>query len=182
MTTAFEDKLAIKELIAHYNQSLDSGDYEAWLACWADDAVFDGLGKRLAGIQAIRGFADGYEAGYRQRLHAPAIRPIMRCLNFRARISPPRTAGTTRTSFPNKPPAEACTGTEHRGRVVSPRTPPRGMLRVAPQELAALDVHGHRTLESRGASLPWVEARPCGTPQGALKPCSYREPDTSGTF
>ena len=69
-TSILEDKLAIEELIAHYNQSLDSGDYEAWLACWADDAVFDGLGKQLTGIDAIRGFADGYEAGYRRRLHA----------------------------------------------------------------------------------------------------------------
>ena len=70
MTSALEDKLAIEELIAHYNQSLDRGDYESWLACWADDAVFDGLGKVLTGIQAIRGFADGYEAGYRLRLNA----------------------------------------------------------------------------------------------------------------
>ncbi len=70
MTTHLEDKNAIEELIARYNQSLDRGDYEAWLACWADDAVFDGLGKVLAGIEAIRGFANGYEAGYRQRLHA----------------------------------------------------------------------------------------------------------------
>ena len=70
MTTLLEDKHAIEELIARYNQSLDSGHYEAWLACWADDAVFDGLGKVLTGIQAIRGFADGYEAGYRQRLNA----------------------------------------------------------------------------------------------------------------
>lgn len=70
MSSILEDKHAIEELIARYNQSLDSGDYEAWLACWADDAVFDGLGKYLTGIEAIRGFADGYEAGYRQRLHA----------------------------------------------------------------------------------------------------------------
>ena len=70
MTSALEDKLAIEELIATYNQSLDGGNYEGWLACWADDAVFDGLGKYLVGIQAIRGFADGYEVGYRQRLPA----------------------------------------------------------------------------------------------------------------
>ena len=70
MGNILEDKHAIEELIARYNQSLDSGNYEAWLACWADDAVFDGLGKVLTGIQAIRGFADGYEVGYRQRLHA----------------------------------------------------------------------------------------------------------------
>ena len=70
MTSTLEAKQAIEELIAQYNQSLDRGDYEAWLACWADDAVFDGLGKVLTGIQAIRGFADGYELDYRQRLHA----------------------------------------------------------------------------------------------------------------
>ena len=32
--------------------------------------MFDGLGKVLTGIAAIRGFAEGYEAGYRQRLNA----------------------------------------------------------------------------------------------------------------
>lgn len=70
MPTAIEDKFAIEELISRYNQSLDSGDYETWLACWAEDAVFDGLGKLLKGRDAIRGFADGYEAGYRRRLNA----------------------------------------------------------------------------------------------------------------
>ncbi len=67
---AWEDQFAIEALISRYNQSLDRGDYETWLSCWADDAVFDGLGQVLTGITAIRGFADGYEAGYRQRLHA----------------------------------------------------------------------------------------------------------------
>ena len=66
----FEDKLAIEELIARYNQSLDSGDYETWLSCWAEDAVFDGLGKLLSGIGPIRGFAQSYDANYRLRIHA----------------------------------------------------------------------------------------------------------------
>ena len=68
LTSVLEDKIAIQDLIATYNQSLDRGDYETWLACWADDAIFDGLGKYLTGIQAIRGFSEGYEVGYRQRL------------------------------------------------------------------------------------------------------------------
>ena len=70
MSASWEDKLAIEELISTYNQSLDSGDYQTWLACWADDAIFDGLGKLLTGIGPIRGFAEGYDAGYRLRIPA----------------------------------------------------------------------------------------------------------------
>ena len=70
MPSLIEDKLAIEELISRYNQSLDSGDYATWLGCWADDAVFDGIGVHLTGIEAIRGFANGYDAAFRLRIHA----------------------------------------------------------------------------------------------------------------
>ena len=70
MPTTLEDKHAIEELISTYNQSLDRGDYPTWLACWADDAVLDGLGRLLTGKAEIRAFADAYDANYRLRLHA----------------------------------------------------------------------------------------------------------------
>ena len=70
MMSTVEDKLAIEELIARYNQSLDRGDYETWLSCWADDAVFDGLGRVLTGIAPIREFANAYDADYRLRIPA----------------------------------------------------------------------------------------------------------------
>jgi ketosteroid isomerase-like protein len=70
MTSVLEDKFAIEELISRYNQSLDQGDYAAWLDCWTDDAVLDGLGRYLVGKAEIKGFADAYEGGIRQRLHA----------------------------------------------------------------------------------------------------------------
>ena len=41
MPTILEDKFAIEELIAKYNQSLDRGDYQTWIDCLTDDAVLD---------------------------------------------------------------------------------------------------------------------------------------------
>ena len=70
MNTAIEDKIAIEELIARYNQSLDGGDYPTWVACWSDDAVLDGMGRLLTGKAQIQGFADAYEATYRSKYHA----------------------------------------------------------------------------------------------------------------
>lgn len=59
-----EDKLAIEELIARYNHSIDALEMVAWLDCWTEDAVFDGIGKYLVGKTAIKEFADGYEKNY----------------------------------------------------------------------------------------------------------------------
>ncbi len=70
MPSFLEDKHAIEELIARYNQSLDSGDYATWVSCWSDDAVLDGLGQYLTGKVQIQGFADKYEAAFRSRIHA----------------------------------------------------------------------------------------------------------------
>jgi ketosteroid isomerase-like protein len=64
-----EDKHAIEELIARYNQSLDGGDYAQWVACWADDAVLDGIGKLLTGKAQIQAFADQYESTTRSRIN-----------------------------------------------------------------------------------------------------------------
>ena len=69
MPSLIEDKFAIEELIARYNQSLDSGDYPGWVACWADDAVLDGIGKRLTGKAQIQAFADQYEGSTRSKIN-----------------------------------------------------------------------------------------------------------------
>ena len=70
MSAWLEDRMAIEDLIARYNQSLDYGDYEAYLACWCDDAIFEGLGLNLVGTAAIRTFTDSYNQRYRLRLNA----------------------------------------------------------------------------------------------------------------
>jgi len=69
MPTLFEDKFAIAERIAAYNQSLDQGRYDDFLACWAEDGVFDGLGGPCVGKPAIRDFISRYDERYRLRLH-----------------------------------------------------------------------------------------------------------------
>jgi ketosteroid isomerase-like protein len=69
MPSLIEDKLAIEERIAAYNQSLDQGRYADFLACWAEDGVFDGLGGPYVGKPAIRDFISRYDERYRLRLH-----------------------------------------------------------------------------------------------------------------
>lgn len=69
MPTAIEDKFAIEERIGVYNQAIDQGHYEAFLACWCEDGTFDGLGGPYVGKAAIRKFTDGYDANYRLRLN-----------------------------------------------------------------------------------------------------------------
>lgn len=69
MNSNLEDKFAIEELIARYNQSLDRGDYATWVACWSDDAVLDGIGKLLTGKAQIQAFADQYEGSTRSKIN-----------------------------------------------------------------------------------------------------------------
>lgn len=69
MTAGIEDRFQIQELIARYNQSLDSGDYPTWVDCWTDDAVLDGIGKLLHGKAAIKAFADRYDENTRSKLN-----------------------------------------------------------------------------------------------------------------
>ncbi len=69
MPSQLEDKFAIEELIARYNQSLDGGDYPSWVACWSDDAVLDGIGKLLTGKAQIQAFADQYEGSTRSKIN-----------------------------------------------------------------------------------------------------------------
>lgn len=68
MNPVIEEKFAIEELIARYNHSIDAGDMEAWLACWSEEAVLDGIGQYLVGLAAIREFANSYERDYRSKL------------------------------------------------------------------------------------------------------------------
>ncbi len=62
------DKLAIEEIIARYNHTIDALQMDTWLDCWTEDAVFDGIGKYLVGKAAIKAFADGYEKNYASKM------------------------------------------------------------------------------------------------------------------
>jgi ketosteroid isomerase-like protein len=68
-------QLGLLGLIARMNQLLDDEDYEAYLACYAEDAVFDpGLAPPVTGKAAIRAFlhhaqASGFIVGKR---HVPS--------------------------------------------------------------------------------------------------------------
>jgi ketosteroid isomerase-like protein len=69
MNAAIGDKFAIEERIAIYNQAIDQGRFDDFLACWCEDGVFDGLGGPYVGKAAIRKFTDSYDERYRLRLN-----------------------------------------------------------------------------------------------------------------
>ena len=69
MSPHTEDKFAIEERVGIYNQAIDEGRFEDFLACWCEDGVFDGLGGPYVGKAAIRAFTDNYDERYRLRLN-----------------------------------------------------------------------------------------------------------------
>jgi 3-phenylpropionate/cinnamic acid dioxygenase small subunit len=45
--TAAEDRDAIHELLARYNEATDDDDFDGWAACFADGGVFQGAFERF---------------------------------------------------------------------------------------------------------------------------------------
>lgn len=63
MTASFEDKFAIQELIARYSHSIDSGNYDAWVDCFAEDGAFQGSRSgRFVGRAELKKFTEDFEA------------------------------------------------------------------------------------------------------------------------
>ncbi len=69
MTIAVEDKLAILELSAHYNHTLDYGDADGWLDTFSDDAVLNGMGAPLNGKDQLSEFAQDYVQNVKSMRH-----------------------------------------------------------------------------------------------------------------
>ncbi len=61
MSSALEDKEAIRELVARYCHTIDAGRTEEWVACFTEDGVFDSpiLG-RWEGRAKLREFTKHY--------------------------------------------------------------------------------------------------------------------------
>jgi uncharacterized protein (TIGR02246 family) len=55
-TEALLDTVAIDQLMARYNQSIDYGDPDAFAACFVPDGVLEFPGQRIEGTAAIREF------------------------------------------------------------------------------------------------------------------------------
>jgi len=60
-----EDEQSILDALYGYGHGLDYGLEDAWIDCWADDAVLDWPGRAL-----MRGHAE-LRAGFRHHTHAP---------------------------------------------------------------------------------------------------------------
>jgi SnoaL-like domain len=57
------DHLAILNLYARYNRTIDAGDSDGWAACWTPDGVFDVSPRFIAtGTEALTEFAKGWYA------------------------------------------------------------------------------------------------------------------------
>ncbi len=62
MTASFEDKFAIQELIARYSHAIDSGNYDAWVNCFAEDGAFQGSRSgRFVGRAELKKFTEHFE-------------------------------------------------------------------------------------------------------------------------
>ena len=62
MALSAEDKIAIMELAARYNQAIDSGDGEGWAATFAEDGVFEFAQGEVTGrAQLVQYVEDGAE-------------------------------------------------------------------------------------------------------------------------
>jgi ketosteroid isomerase-like protein len=59
MPPSVDDRLAILDLAARYNQAFDYGDVEAWVATFTSDGVFaTATGFTARGIEELRAFAE----------------------------------------------------------------------------------------------------------------------------
>ena len=62
MAASFEDKFAIQELIARYSHAIDSGNYDAWVDCFAEDGAFQGSRSgRFVGRAELKKFTEQFE-------------------------------------------------------------------------------------------------------------------------
>ena len=61
-----EDQLAIQQLYAQYNHAIDSGNGDAWAACFTPEGTFSSASGNFAGREQLAGFATAFA----QRLKA----------------------------------------------------------------------------------------------------------------
>lgn len=79
MSLGWDDRLAIRELVALYDRAIDDGDAAAWAACFTEDGVWDAGAVKVEGRDALEAFARGLPgdpafAAFRGARHA--------CANF----------------------------------------------------------------------------------------------------
>ncbi len=55
-----DDRLAILDLAARYNQAIDGGDVDGWVATWTDACVFEAPDGTFEGHDGMRTFAKGF--------------------------------------------------------------------------------------------------------------------------
>ncbi|MEU8824632.1 nuclear transport factor 2 family protein [Streptomyces sp. NPDC048636] len=65
-----EDKEALRTLMIRGWRALDLKDWDAWIACWADDATLEfGPWEKIRGKEAIRATVEEAEAPYPSMQH-----------------------------------------------------------------------------------------------------------------
>ena len=69
MPLSIDDRLAIMELAARYNQAIDSGDIDGWLATWTADGVFERPDALCEGWEAMRRFVTEFVEKWKPARH-----------------------------------------------------------------------------------------------------------------
>lgn len=60
MTLAIEDQLAIQQLYARYNHTIDAGDGAGWAATFTPEGVFSSASGTFTGSEALTAFGDAF--------------------------------------------------------------------------------------------------------------------------
>ncbi|MFZ4688234.1 MAG: nuclear transport factor 2 family protein [Polymorphobacter sp.] len=76
MTSLFEDRLAISELVAAYGDAVSRRDAAAWGATWAADATWNLMGHEVSGRDAIVALWLGAMAQFEAVSFIGAVGPI----------------------------------------------------------------------------------------------------------
>jgi uncharacterized protein (TIGR02246 family) len=69
MGLTIEDHMEIQDLVARYNQAVDSGNGSAFADTFTEDGALDAAGSVLQGREALQGFADAVPSSVNQPRH-----------------------------------------------------------------------------------------------------------------
>lgn len=69
MALSLDDRMAIMDLAAAYNQAIDRGDIDAWLATWTVNGVFERPDALCEGPDAMRRFIADFIAKWHPARH-----------------------------------------------------------------------------------------------------------------
>jgi uncharacterized protein (TIGR02246 family) len=92
VSLGWDDRLAIRELVALYDRAIDDGDAAAWAACFTEDGVWDAGAVKVEGRDALEAFRGARHACANFDVEGDGDEARLRCDNLMLR---PGDAGVT---------------------------------------------------------------------------------------